>query len=85
MKFLRNLEILPSGNEGENKPLHKNIPIAKALNEETIYIYPSKNDDVTDEDSGDETDVRLFNLPGKHLWSEEINSCNVTPTAPSFV
>ena len=82
-KVLEKLEeISPSGNEGENELLDENIPIAKTLKEVIIYVFTTKNSDITDEDSRDETDVRLSNLPGKQLLSEAIiNSSTVTPSA----
>ena len=65
-------EISPSENEGENELHDENISIAKTSKEVTIYISPPKNDDVTDEDSGDEIDVRLSNIPGKQLLPEAL-------------
>lgn len=35
----------------------------------TVYISPPENDEVTDEDSEDEEDVQLTNLPGKQIIS----------------
>ena len=86
-EVLEKLEkILPSENEGENELLDENIPIAKTSKEVTVYLSPPENGDITDEDSGDEADVRLSNLPGKQLLSEAlINSSTVTPSAPSIV
>ena len=86
-EVLEKLEkISPSENEGENELLDENIPIAKTSKEVTIYICPLENGDITNEDSGDETDVRLSNLPGKQLLSEAlINSSTETPPAPSIV
>ena len=79
-------EISPSENEGENELLDENIPITKTSKEVTTYISPPENGDVTDEDSGDETDVRLSSLAGKQLLSEAlINSRTVTPSALSIV
>ena len=60
-------EISPNENKGENELLDKNIPMAKTSKEVTIYISASENSDITDEDSGDETDVRLSSLTGKQL------------------
>ena len=86
-KVLEKLEeISPSQNEGENKLLGENIPIAKTSKKVTVYISPPENGDITDEDSGDETDVRLSNLPGKQLLLEAlINSSTVSPSAPFIV
>ena len=73
-------------NDGENELLDKNISVAKTSKEVAIYISPLENGDITDEDSGDETDVKLFNLPGKQLLSEALrNSSTVTPSAPFIV
>ena len=75
-------EISPSENEGENELLDENIPIAKISKEVTICMFPPENGDITDEDSGNETDVRLSNLPRKQLLSEALmNSSTVTPSA----
>ena len=86
-KVLEKLEeISPSENKGENELLDENIPIAKTSKEVTIYMSPPEKGDLTDEDSGNETDVQLSNLPGKQLLSEAlINLSTVTPSAPSVV
>ena len=63
-------EISPREHEGENELLDENIPKAKTSKEVTIYTSPPENGDITDEDSVDETDVRLSNLSGKQLLPE---------------
>ena len=79
-------EILPSENESENELLDEHIPIAKTSKEVTICISTPENGDITDEDSGDEIDVRLFNLPENQLLSEALISSNtVTQSALSIV
>ena len=79
-------EISPSENEGENELLDEHIPIAKTSKEVTICISPPESGDITDEDSGDEIDVRLFNLPENQLLSEAlISSSTVTQSALSIV